>query len=60
MSVGAVDGETAVIVMELAGDSWTAVSAVFFGEPNPVAEWQPLFGKDSQPVNDSIAYLPLA
>jgi RNA polymerase sigma-70 factor (ECF subfamily) len=30
LSVGEVDGEVAVIVMELAGDSWTPVSAVRF------------------------------
>lgn len=33
-----------------------SIPAVLFGEPNPVDEWEPLFGKDSQPVNDRAAY----
>jgi len=36
------------------------IPTVLFGEANPIAEWEPLFGKDSQPVNDSTAYPPLA
>jgi len=37
-----------------------SLPAVLFGEPNPVAEWQPLFGKESQPVSDRAAYPPFA
>src|SRR5262245_51328694 len=37
-----------------------SIPGVLFGEPNPVAEWQPLFGKDSQPVSDRAAYPPFA
>ena len=37
-----------------------SIPAVLFGEPNPVAEWQPLFGDKSQPVNDRAAYPPFA
>lgn len=37
-----------------------SIPAVLFDEPNPVADWQPLFGKASQPVNDRTAYPPFA
>jgi hypothetical protein len=37
-----------------------SLQSVLFGEPNPVAEWQPLFGDKSQPVNDRVAYPPFA
>jgi len=37
-----------------------SIPSVLFGEPNPVAEWQPLFGDKSQPVNDRAAYPPFA
>src|SRR5712672_3258034 len=33
-----------------------SMPGVLFGEPNPVAHWQPLFGQESQPVNDRAAY----
>jgi len=29
---------------------------VLFGEPNPVADWYPLFGEGSEPVADASAY----
>ncbi|MEO8597237.1 MAG: DinB family protein [Candidatus Solibacter sp.] len=32
------------------------MQAVLFGTPNPVAEWQPIFGDKSQPVADRAAY----
>lgn len=32
------------------------IPAVLFGENNPVAEWQPLFGENSEPVADAAAY----
>ena len=35
-----------------------SMPGVLFGEPNPVAHWQPLFGQESQPVNDRAAYPP--
>ncbi|HMF76421.1 MAG TPA: DinB family protein [Bryobacteraceae bacterium] len=37
-----------------------SIPAILFGESNPVAEWQPLFGEKSQPVNDRAAYPPFA
>jgi uncharacterized damage-inducible protein DinB len=33
-----------------------SIPAVLFGQPNPVADWQSLFGGMSQPVNDRAAY----
>jgi len=34
--------------------------AVLLGEANPVAEWQPLFGDKTQPLDDAAAYPPFA
>lgn len=32
------------------------IPAVLYGEKNPAAEWQPLFGEDSEPTADASAY----
>jgi hypothetical protein len=32
------------------------IPAVLLGEKNPAAEWQPLFGENSEPVADAAAY----
>ena len=32
------------------------IPAVLFGDKNPAAEWQPLFGENSEPVADGKAY----
>ena len=36
------------------------IPAVLFGEKNPVAEWEPLFGTNSEAVADAAAYPPYA
>ena len=36
------------------------IPAVLFGQKNPVAEWQKLFGPGSEPVADPGAYPPFA
>ena len=33
-----------------------SVPRILFGEPNPVAHWEPLFGAGSQPTTDATAY----
>jgi len=36
------------------------IPAVLFGDKNPAAEWQQLFGESSEPVADTRAYPPFA
>lgn len=36
------------------------IPVVLFGEQNPVAEWQSLFGENSEPVRERSAYPPFA
>jgi DinB superfamily len=36
------------------------IPAIFFGDKNPVAEWQKYFGETSEPVADASAYPPFA
>jgi uncharacterized damage-inducible protein DinB len=36
------------------------IPAVFFGDENPAADWQPYFGENSEPVADASLYPPFA
>ena len=36
------------------------IPAILYGEENPVAHWQPLFGENSEPVSNVDAYPPFA
>jgi len=36
------------------------IPSIFFGDKNPVAEWQQYFGENSEPVADASAYPPFA
>jgi hypothetical protein len=36
------------------------IPAIFFGDENPAADWQPYFGENSEPVADASLYPPFA
>ena len=46
------------VLGHLAHSEGELIQSIMLGKPNPVAKWQPLFGRGSEPIADLKAYPP--